>query len=360
MNIDIIYREAERLFLIKKFKESLDNYLLILKTQPDTYLKINIFSGISSCYAWLGDSKKAEEYSKKCFLENDNELESIYHEALNYYHNGRYEESIKLLDKLLRKNKENFKKGNLETWYSKSLSSIGNFELAEKYFEIAYSLVDKIESPFLYASLLYEYGNVLYELDKLEQAISIFSECEKYVFYLTPSNTITFHSMYSRLLLITKNFNNALNIANKLVYLIKDNISYSDIDKVDYYLLVSRIFVKNNEYQKALSLLENIKEDFEEDWDLFEYLEIKSICYYELNDLIKAKHYLCQIVQHPITKGINENREYSFRKMLGITLYKLENYIEAKEVFRKLVQFSNKYDIESNEIQEYLNKLKNK
>ncbi len=205
-----------------------------------------------------------------------------------------------------------------------------------------------------------KYGFVLSELDYIEESNIIYDECEFYFSYLTLAKKNSFYYQRARYFYNNKNYNKSKIYADKLYKLIQENIDNIPFDLTDEFILISEVYRKNSLFDKSLEILCNISNDFSDDWSQFKYLENMSICLFELKKYSKAKQYLTQIVLHSIVKKVNEKEEYSFRRMLGITFYELEDFIAARNVFIALVEFSKEYNIDNNDIQEYLKKLESK
>ncbi len=357
MQLEDLKKEAESYFNEKKFQDALDKYLLILNSINNSEDKAHILSSISACYAWLGDFNKSDNYELESIRECNYEPQKNYYEALYLYGHGEYLRAKEIFEKLLHDSSFETDKGNLETFYAFVLDENNEYSAALDYYKKGHSLLDSKKNPTLYAKLLYEYAFVLDELDYIKASDKIYEECESYLFYLTTSALVTFHSLRTRRFLSSKNYKKAIKYADRLNEILNEYDNDIPGDQIDYYILIARAQVGNHNYKKALDFLNKLPKELDDEWDQFEYYENISISLFELNEFKKAKIYLIKLSTHPVSKRVNENREYLHRKMLGITLYELKDYKEAKKVFQELLPFCEKYDISTIDILEYINKF---
>ncbi len=225
--MDILEKQADRLYQEQKYPEALDIYLSLVKKYPKAE-KYSMYCG--NCFDAIGQTDAAIRYYKKASRLNPVSVTSLVALANLYYNRADYTNASKFADIILKKDPNN----------TSALLILGNccyclkfYQKAFEYYENVYQIDKKS-----YIALI-NMANTAFDLEKYVKAID-FAQKALEVYPSSVDAYIILGNSYMELGRIEKAESNLLKA-----------ISYRS-DNPWIYSALSRLYQKSEDYQNAL------------------------------------------------------------------------------------------------------------
>ena len=157
--MDVLERQADRLYDEKKYQEALDIYLSLVKKYPKAE-KYSIYCG--NCFDAIGDETQAIRFYKKASKLNPISNVSLLALANLYYNKEDYEHASKFAQTILKKFPDN----------ASAKLILGNSAYCQRRYERAFAFYEDVyqNNPKSYIALI-NMANTCYDLERYVKAV---------------------------------------------------------------------------------------------------------------------------------------------------------------------------------------------
>ncbi|MBO7097567.1 MAG: tetratricopeptide repeat protein [Alphaproteobacteria bacterium] len=226
--MDVLEKQADRLYDDKKYQEALDIYLSLAKKYPKTE-KYSIYCG--NCFDAIGDTSEAIRYYKKASKLNPVSTVSLLALANLYYNNEDYENAVKFAHMIVKKFPDN----------ASAKLILGNVAYCQRQYEKAFEYYNEVyaQNKKSYIALI-NMANTCYDLARYVRAVDYATSALK----LNPASVDAYIILGNSYLELNKTEKAELNLLKALDF---------KSDNPWIYNSLSRLYQKSEQWEDALN-----------------------------------------------------------------------------------------------------------
>ena len=226
--MDILEKQADRLYDDKKYQEALDIYLSLVKKYPKTE-KYSIYCG--NCFDAIGDTSEAIRYYKKASKLNPVSTVSLLALANLYYNNEDYENAARFAHTIIKKFPDN----------ASAKLILGNVAYCTKRYDEAFEYYNDVyqKNKNSYIALI-NMANTCYDLAKYVKAVDYATSALK----LNPSSVDAYIILGNSYMELNKTEKAELNLLKALDFRSDNPWIYNSL---------SRLYQKSEQWEDALN-----------------------------------------------------------------------------------------------------------